>query len=75
LRVGITSRKRPWAAPPVSTKARMKAVGNNPLARYVGQETGARPPPTPTTTPHTKPARRRTRRAELPCTSQQNQAP
>lgn len=32
----------------------MKAVGNNPLARYVGQETGARPPPTPTTPPRTQ---------------------
>src|SRR3954462_930726 len=49
--VEITSRERPWAAPPLSSKARMKAVGKNPLARYVGQETGARPPPTPAAQP------------------------
>src|SRR3954447_22501306 len=57
--VEITSRERPWAAPPLSSKARMKAVGTNPLARYVGQETGARPPPTPAAQPpntHTQPA-------------------
>src|SRR4051795_11070352 len=57
--VEITSRERPWAAPPLSSKARMKAVGTNPLARYVGQETGARPPPTPAAHPpntHTQPA-------------------
>ena len=29
----------------------MKAVGNNPLARYVGQETGARPHPTSSNQP------------------------
>src|SRR4051794_29503707 len=49
--VETTSRERPWAAPPLSSKARMKAVGKNPLARYVGQETGARPPPTPAAQP------------------------
>ena len=31
----------------------MKAVGNNPLARYVGQETGARPSHANDATPHT----------------------
>ncbi len=40
--VGITSRIRPWAAPPVSTKARMKAVGNEPACtlRRAGDERG-----------------------------------